>query len=580
MKTPALLLSLTVGTALVGAILLRPEPQANVAELFDPAFLAANMCGASPMAAMFFPPAAAADTPAATQLLTGLGNHSFKVTTFNPQAQAFFDQGLRLVYAFNYGEALASFRAARSLDPSCAMCAWGEALALGPTLNANMPDENNAPALAAVRKARELSPAASATEQALIAALSERYSDDAKMSRDQLNAAYADAMFKVHQQYPTDVDIASLHADAALNDSRASGWWTANGKLPTPRNASALVALERALKAAPTHAGAIHYYIHAMDSGARPEKAEPFANVLAAQMPAAGHIVHMPAHIYFRRGRYIDALNANIEALKVDDAYLAQSNNADGVYRNQLYAHNLHFAFSSAGMAGDARNALALAARLDTFLGTGAIERPDFYAAAALLPRVKFASPDDILKIGEPPQDAIYPRGIRLYARASAYALKNDLASARKEVASLKTLRTETDPDKMILSGGRTPQLLQLAENVASGRIAAQEKKWDEAVGHFQTAATLQDQLRSFDPPVWDFPLRQAVGLTLLKAGKTAEAIEALRSALQDAPNNGTVLYALAQAYKAAGDATAATQYTILFKKAWVGTGVPDLDRI
>jgi tetratricopeptide (TPR) repeat protein len=577
MKTRTLAMILCAGTALAASA---PDPQAEISELFDPAFIARNLCGDNPIAAMFFPPAAAADTPPATQLFKGLGDNSFKITTANPQAQAFFDQGLRLVYAFNYGEALASFRAASAADPSCAMCAWGEALALGPTLNANMPEENNAPALAAVKRAQSQAHTATPKEQALIGALAERYSDDPKETRDQLNAAYADAMFKVYQQFATDVDIASLHADAALNDSRTSGWWTANGKLPTPRNASALVALERALKAAPDHAGAIHYYIHAMDSGPRPEKAEPYANALAAQMPAAGHIVHMPAHIYYRRGRYIDALNANLDALKVDDAYLAQNNNADGVYRNQLYAHNLHFAFVSAGMAGDARNALALAKRLEAFLATGAVQRPDFYSAAALMPQVKFASPDEILNLPEPAEAAIYPRGVRLYARASAYVLKNDLSAARKELAALTALRTESDPEKMMQSGGRTPQMLQLAESVALGRIAVQEKKWDDAVKHFTDAAAIQDQLRSFDPPAWDFPVRQAVGLALLKAGRTNEAIDALRSALQDAPNNGTVLYALAQASKAAGDTVAATQYTVLFKKAWVGAAAPDLDRI
>ncbi len=580
MKTRSFVTILLAGSALAGLAAWRPESQTDVSELFDPAFIARNMCGDNPIAGMFFPPAAAADTPPATQLFEGLGDNSFKITTANPQAQAYFDQGLRLVYAFNYGEALASFRAAGMIDPSCAMCAWGEALALGQTLNANMPEENNVPALAATKRAQELAPAATPKEQALISALAERYANDPNKTRDQLNAAYADAMFKVYQAFPTDVDVASLHADAALNDSRTSGWWTPNGKLPTPRNASALVALQRALQTAPDHAGAIHYYIHAMDSGPQPEKAEPYANKLAAQMPRAGHIVHMPAHIYYRRGRYIDALNANLDALKVDDAYLAQGNNADSVYRNQLYAHNLHFAFASAGMAGDARNALVLARRLDAFLATGVVQRPDFYIAAALLPQVKFAAPDEILKLPAPAEAAIYPRGVRLYARATAYVLKNDLTAARKELAALTALRTETDPDKMIQSGGRTPQMLQLAESVALGRIAVQEKKWDDAVKHFTDAAAIQDQLRSFDPPVWDFPVRQAVGLTLLKAGKTNEAIEALRNALQDAPNNGTVLYALAQASKAAGDIAAATQYTMLFKKAWVGEAPPDLGRI
>ncbi|MGE4062834.1 MAG: tetratricopeptide repeat protein [Rhodospirillaceae bacterium] len=577
-----LLLSATCLAGLAAAVVFAPRetPRADLSDLFDPAAMARNMCGTNPMAGMFFPPAAAADTAPAPRLWTGLGDHSFKISTANPDAQAYFDQGLRHVYAFNYGEALASFRRAGAIDPTCAMCYWGEALALGPTLNADMPEANNAPAVAAAKKAHELSRADVPRERALIAALTERYSDDPKKTRQQLNAAYADAMFKVYQLFDSDVDIMALHADAALNDSRLSGWWTANGRLPTPRNASALVALERALKIDPDHAGAMHLYIHAQDSGPRPERAEPFANKLAALMPAAGHIVHMPAHIYFRRGRYIDALNTNLEALKVDDVYFAEENNADGVYRYGLYAHNIHFAFSSAGMAGDAKNALALAERLESHLAKTAMPRPDTYAAAAWFPRVRFAAPDAFLALPEPPEAAVYPRGIRLYARASAHVFKGDLGAARAEVEALNTLRTGTALEKMLLSSGRGPQMLELAENVARGRIAAAEKSWDEALKHFGAAAAIQDQVRSFDPPAWDFPLRQAIGLTLLKAGRTDEAIKVLREALMDAPNNATVLYALAEASAAAKDFTASEQYRSLFRKAWVGESPPDLGRI
>lgn len=587
MKQHFLAVSLLAGTALAAGVILAPRApaQPDVSELFDPAAIARNMCGATAsVSALGIPAAAAAEIAPATRVWPGLGAHSFTITTTSQQAQVFFDQGLRLIYAFNFGEALASFRAAQALDPACAMCFWGEAFALGPTLNAVMPAANNAPALAAIQKAYELAhDKAHPTmprERALIAALKERYSDDPAKTRDALNAAYADAMYRAYQLFDGDVDMATLHADAALNESRITGWWTPDGRLPTPRAASALVALERALKVDSEHAGAIHYYIHAMDSSPRPERAEPFANKLASLMPGAGHIVHMPAHIYYRRGRYLDALNANLDALKVDDAYLGEDNGADNVYRYQLYAHNIHFAFASANMAGDGKNALALADRLDALLARNVVQRPDYYAAAAYYPRVRFANSKDILALPAPADTAIFPRGIWHYARASALVAANDLRAARTELSALERLRKDADLEKMLTSYVRSPQLLLLAEEVVRGRIAAREKQWDEAFKHFAAAVTVQEQVRGFDPPAWDFPVKQSLGLALLKAGRTEDAVKVLREALMDAPNNGTVLYALAEASEAMKDKVAETQYRKLYKQAWAGAAAPDLDRL
>jgi len=587
MKHRAFAVSLLAGSAVAASFVFAPRPpdQSDITDLFDPAAIARNMCGATESLSTFgIPPAAAADIAPATKIWPGLGEHSFKITTTSQQAQAFFDQGLRLVYGFNFGEALASFRAAQALDPACAMCFWGEAFALGPTLNATMPEANNAPALAAVQKADALAHdkdhPTTPRERGLIAALKERYSDDPHKTREALNAAYADAMYRAYQLFDGDVDMATLHADAALNESRVTGWWTPDGRLPTPRAASALVALERALKVDGAHAGAIHYYIHAMDSSPRPERAEPFANKLAGLMPGAGHIVHMPAHIYYRRGRYIDALNANIDALKVDDAYLGADNSADNVYRYQLYAHNLHFGFASANMAGDEKNALALAGKLDALLARGVVQRPDYYAAAAYYPRVRFASSKEILALPAPADTAIFPKGIWHYARASAFVAAGDLNAARAELAALERLRKETDLEKMLMSYSRTPQMLLLAEEVVRGRIAAQEKNWDEAFKHFAAAITVQGQVRGFDPPAWDFPVKQALGLALLKAGRTEDAMKVLREALMDAPNNATVLYALAQASEVLKDSPAASQYRLLYKRAWAGRDAPDLNRI
>ena len=260
MKHRAFAVSLLAGSAVAASFVFAPRPpdQSDIADLFDPAAIARNMCGATGSLSTFgIPPAAAADIAPATKMWPGLGEHSFKITTTSQQAQAFFDQGLRLVYGFNFGEALASFRAAQALDPACAMCFWGEAFALGPTLNATMPEANNAPALAAVQKADALAHdkdhPTTPRERGLIAALKERYSDDPTKTREALNAAYADAMYRAYQLFDGDVDMATLHADAALNESRVTGWWTPDGRLPTPRasKASSFPASARAFFSSP-----------------------------------------------------------------------------------------------------------------------------------------------------------------------------------------------------------------------------------------------------------------------------------------------------------------------------------------
>jgi len=578
-----LLLTAVICAGAAAAYLQAPShaepPHADPTALFDPAIIARSMCGGGNLSLGMFSSAAAAETPPSKRLWPGLGAHSFKVTTQSAEAQAYFDQGLRLVYAFNFGEALASFRAAQEHDPSCALCFWGEGFALGPNLNAAMPAGNAAPAWAATKKAADLAPSTTPLERALIAALAERYSSDPTHRREPLDTAYADAMYRVYQLFGDDPDVATLHADAALYESRTTGWWINNGRLPTPRAAAALVALERALKLAPDHAGAIHYYIHAMDSSTRPERAEPFAEKLAQLMPGAGHIVHMPAHIYFRRGRYIEALDSNIAALKVDDAYLAQINSADGVYRHQLYAHNLHFAVAAAGMAGDRVNATSLALRLEEFLSRGAIERPDMYAAAALHPRVRFAAPEEIRDLPEPPAQAPYLRGIWLYARGSAHVYAGDLLAARASVDALARLRQDTRLEDLLRSYIRAPHILLLAEEVVRGRIAAHERRWDDSFKHFAAAAAIQDQVRGFDPPAWDFPVRQSLGIALLKAGRAEDAATVLREALMEAPHNGVVLYALIQAAIETQDETAAAAYRKLYERAWRGDRAPDLDR-
>jgi tetratricopeptide (TPR) repeat protein len=296
-------------------------------------------------------------------LWDGLGSITSKITASDPRAQSYFDQGLRLAYGFNHAEAQRAFRKAQRLAPDCAMCFWGEALVLGPNVNLPMQPEAIAPAFAAARKAQALAATASPREQALIAALATRYSDDPKADRAALDAAYAAAMAKAAAQFPDDDEVAVLHAEAVM-DLSPWNYWQPGGHEPNPQSAPIVPTLERVLTRSPDHAGAIHLYIHAVEASDRPQRAEPYADRLRGAVPAAGHLVHMPSHIYYRVGRYLDALADNKAAVAVDEKYLAETAAPMGVYRLGYYPHNVHFVLASAQMSGDAPTVIAAADKL------------------------------------------------------------------------------------------------------------------------------------------------------------------------------------------------------------------------
>ena len=504
---------------------------------------------------------------------SGLGALTYKVTTSSAQAQAYFDQGLILAYGFNHGEAQRAFRKAQKLDPACAMCFWGEALVLGPNVNMPMVEEAVAPAFAAAQRAQALAATASAHEQALIAALALRYVQDPKADRAQLDAAYAAAMAKVAAQFPDDREVVVLYAES-LMDLSPWDYWQPGGQEPHPQSVAIVPTLERVLAKDPNHPGAIHYYIHAVEASDRPERAEPYADRLRDAVPGAGHLVHMPSHIYYRVGRYLDALAVNKTAAAADETYLTASDAPMGVYRLGYYPHNVHFVMASALMSGDATNAIAAGEKLRSLVPEeAALARPGSHAikASRYFPYALFSTPDTILALPDPGNAIAYVKAMWHYARGIAHAARGDFAAAAAEANAIETLERTTDFSPLTAAGIPAPEVLKLARAVVEGRIALAQGKAEAAMAHFEQAAVLQDRLPYAEPPYWYYPVRQSLAVALMQAGRLGDAEDQFRRALARTPNNGWAYYGLAELYKARGDAEAARRAEAELAKAWFG---------
>lgn len=565
-----------------------------VDQLFNPAYLARSACGmsgvrtAKPLqtAAQVATAVVLADTtedgtsqgagsrsaqlgdPA---LWDNLGDVSFPVTTSEPRAQRYFDQGLRLANGFNHAEALRSFRAAQRLDPDCAMCYWGEALALGPTINSPMAPEAVAPAVAAITRARALAGAATEKEQALIWAMARRYSANPAVERSTLDANYADAMGEVAANYPDDDNVAVLYAEAMM-DTQPWDYWQADRITPKGRAGETLTTLERVLERNPDHPAAIHLYIHVTEASTRPERAEPYADRLAALMPGAGHIVHMPSHIYFRVGRYRDSLATNVAAVRADEAYLAQVE-AQGIYPGGYFPHNIHYVVESARMAGAGDTALEYAGKLDSVLSEvilRAIPWVQVIKVAPYFTHAQFSAPGTVLAVPAPDTDLPYIQAMWHYMRGTAYAARGDVVTARAEAEALSGI-AEGDFQDMVSGGVPAPDVLRIAGHVLAARTAQAEGDLDQAAERYRKAVAIQDGLPYMEPPYWYYPVRQSLGAVLLDQGKAAEAEQVFRRTLMNFPNNAWALFGLMQAQSAQRDAVGAKQTARLLREAWLG---------
>jgi tetratricopeptide (TPR) repeat protein len=513
-------------------------------------------------------PGAAADAP----LYRNLGTLTFPVTTARPMAQRYFDQGLRLAYGFNHAEALRAFHTAQKHDPDCAMCFWGEALVLGPNINAPMQELAVAPALAAIRKASEKASAATPHEQALIAALAKRYADDSKAERAPLDAAYAAAMGEVAAGFPQFDDILALYAEA-LMDLSPWDYWEAGGATPKGKTAEIVRVLEEVLKRNPDHPGAIHFYIHTMEASAAPERAVPYARRLAAAIPGAGHLVHMPFHIYYRVGDYKAALAANKAAVAVDEAYLAQAA-PKGIYPAAYYPHNVHSLMASAQMAGDGKSAVAAAEKLARVVSADAARAVPWVQpikAAGYFAHAQFSTPRTIMALSDPGDDLPFVKAMWHYARGIAHAAQKNVAAAHGEAEAIARIKAGTDFAALVAGGVPVPDILDLARQVVLARIALAEGRLEAARAAFEQAVALQDKLPYSEPPHWYYPVRQSLGAVLVRLNRLDAAEEVFRASLARAPNNGWALYGLSEVYRQNGRKDALADVSRRLDRAWAG---------
>ncbi|MEW4467287.1 hypothetical protein AB1K62_05575 [Parasphingorhabdus sp. JC815] len=512
---------------------------------------------------------------AGAPLFDGLGDYNRPITTTSQSAQRYFNQGMILSFGFNHAESIRSFRAAQKLDPQCAMCFWGEALATGPNINvtskgkAVMSEKDRRAAYKAINRALALKDNASPLEQALIEAQAKRYNGDPSTQREPLDLAYANAMGKVVSAYPEDDDAAAIYAEAWMN-TMPWDYWSADGK-PKAETEKVIAALERIIARSPKHPLALHLYIHAVEASNNPGRAEDEADALAGLVPASGHLVHMPSHIYWRVGRYDDAAKANIRAAAVDEEYIAACN-AQGFYPALYYPHNIHFLWAATSMAGQSELATDTAKKLAANVRLEQIEQfptVEFFKTIPILTLTQFGKWSEIMAQPAPPDNLDYSNAIWHYARGIALANTGDSAGAKAERAKLAAVKDSVQIRFLDNADYPASVLLNIADDLLQGEIALKSGNFTEAVKHFQHAVNRQDELPYMEPPFWYYPSRQSLGFALMQAKDYAKAEAVYRRDLEDYPRNGWSMSGLAEALSAQGKAEEAAKARSALDVIW-----------
>jgi tetratricopeptide (TPR) repeat protein len=509
----------------------------------------------------------AAGQPPAPELASTLGSYHRPISSTVKLAQAYFDQGLRLLYAFNHEEAQAAFEEAGRRDPSCAVCFWGAALTLGPNINLPAISERAEAAYALVTKAEALAKGASPVERALIGALGHRYSyppPKTVEAQAALDVAYADAMREAAKRFPADPDVATLFAEAMM-DVRPWDFWTKDGA-PQPGTEEIVATLEGVLRAHPNHPGANHYLIHALEASPHPERALASAERLKTLEPGAGHLIHMPSHVYLRVGRYAESSEANRRAIATDAAAF----HGHGIYAMYV-AHNFQFLWASTLMEGRSaesrKAALYMVASVPAEMVLG---MPDFeyVLACPVLGMARFGQWKDILDETVPPKSLPNAKALFHAVRGVGYLRRGNFSAAAQERSELEAIRERTAPDaKIALNSAR--EVLTIAADVLDAELALASGDLPSALSRFERAVAEEDALRYDEPPDWAVPVRHRLGAVLLAAGRPAEAENVYREDLLLHPHNGWALFGLAQSLQAQGKAAESAATRREFSEAW-----------
>lgn len=503
--------------------------------------------------------------------LSGLGDYHFAVTTQSPESQQFFDQGMRLTYAFNHSEALRSFKEAVRLDPQNAMAYWGWALVLGPNLNLPMVPEVVPQAYGAIQKAVSLKSNVSIRERGFIEALSRRYSEIPTANRKPFDLAYAQAMAEMVERYPDDLDAATLYAASLMNLSPWN-YWNIDG---SPKENTEIITrtLQSVVERNPKHAGAIHYYIHAVELR-YPKRGEPYADMLADLMPGAGHIVHMPSHIYMRVGRYADSYETNRRAVNADEDYITQCR-SQGIYPLNYYPHNIHFMAWSAMMQGRPQKALTAARKIVEKVPPELSADKNIWAlyetflSQPMFVMVRFGMWDEILAEPKPDIDSQFMTGIWHYGRALAYIFTNRPEKAHQELISLNAVHEAMSKAEHYVGFATSGTLLSIAQAIVSGELAYAEGNTLIGLAHLERAVRLEDGLQYNEPPDWYFPVRHFLGAMLLDAGRPNEAEVVFAADLSKNPENGYSLFGLKKALELQSKNDDALIIAKRFDRAW-----------
>jgi tetratricopeptide (TPR) repeat protein len=507
-------------------------------------------------------------------LMSGLGDLHHPVSTSNPQAQQFFDQGLRLIYAFNHDEAGHSFKRAAELDPKLAMAYWGIAEAVGPNYNDPASDDRFKAAHDAIQKALDLSGNGSAIEKAYIEAMAKRFPGDPKADRRKAAEDYRDAMRELVKQYPDDLDAATLFAESGMN-LHPWGLWHPDGT-PEAGTEEIVSTLESVIRRDPNHLGAIHYYIHAVEASRSPERALAAANRLATLAPAAGHIVHMPAHVYIRTGDYESAVKTNQKAATADEAYIKASG-AQGIYPMMYYSHNLHFIAMCSAMNGNYAESKKAADMLAAHVAPAVKDMPPLegFMTIPMAVEVRFHRWNDILT-AKPPDPAMKVSTVFYhFARGMALAATGKVADAEAEHKLVSEAEQATPEDVVFAMpvNNKAKDILKIAKNVLGAKIALAKKDNEGAITMLRQAVVIQDSLKYNEPPDWFFPVRESLGAVLLSSGNAVEAEKVFREDLEHNPRNPRSLFGLCEALKAQKRDYDAGFIQKQFEASWKGTG-------